>query len=516
MGTPPFSPQDPRWQARQARWQAKAARRQAKAQWRAQRNYYRAYWRGARRPTFIGPLVLIAIGVIALLISIGRLDAGQFWFWYAHWWPVLLIAMGGVLFVEYLLEWNRPWMGYRPSGGLIWLVLLLIFFGWVSREGRLVGPFSWQFDNNNFFNWLGPEHDNDVQRSYPLPGARPAVTIDDPRGDLTLTASTDGQMHVNAHEVVHRDSDQAAQRVFGELKPKVDFSPAGAVLTIAQEDGSSVDLTVQMPPGALVTVTAGHGDVVANGLAGLQVTGNDGDMKLSNIAGDVQAHMHHGDFSANSIQGRLLVDGTGDDVTVSDVRGSAAINGEFFGDIHLEQIGQAVQFHSSRTSLDIPHLDGSLSLGSGDLSVNRASGPIHIAAKSKDIEMTQIAGNADIDDSDGDVTLVAAQPLGNVQVTDRTGDVVVTMPENAGFTVTGSTSGDEDIHTDFPLKVTTANGRQTLEGTVGNGGVTLQLQTDHGDLELRKGSDMTLASETSGKAKHFHLPKGAKPKTSEE
>lgn len=516
MGTPPFSPQDARWQAKQARWAAKAARRQAKAQWRAQRQYYHGYWRGWHRPTFVGPAVLIGIGVIALLIEIGRIDAGQFWSWYSHWWPVLLIGLGALMMVEYALEWNRPWAGHRPVGGLAWLVILLIFLGWGSHEGRYVGPWAWQFNNNNFFSWLGPEHDNDVQMSYPLAMAQPAVTIDDPRGDLTLSASTDGQMHVSAHEVVHRDSSQGAQRVFDELQPKVDLSSGGAVVTVPEKDGALVNLTVQLPAGALVNLTAGHGDVTVDGLAGVQLTGNSGDVKLSDIAGDVQAHMHHGDFSARAIQGRVLIDGTGNDVTLSGIHGSAAINGEFFGDIHLEQIGQAVQFHSSRTSLDIPHLDGSLSLGSGDLSVNRASGPIRIAVKSKDVDLTQIAGDVEIDDTDGDVTLVGAEPLGNVQVTDRTGDVVVTLPENAGFTVTGSTSGDESIHTDFPLKVSSEGGRQTLEGTVGNGSVTLQLQTDHGDLDLRKGADGTLASAPPASAKHFRMPRGAKPKTSEE
>lgn len=516
MGTPPFTPQDPRWQARQARWADKAARRQAKAQWHAQRQYYRSYWRGARKPTFIGPLVLIAIGVIALLISIGRLDAAQFWGWYSHWWPVLLIAMGGVLLAEYLLEWNRPGMGYRPSGGLVWLVILLIFFGWVSHNGRLIGPFAWQFDgNNNFFSWMGPEHDNDVQMDYALQTAKPAVTIDDPRGDITLAASTDGKMHLTEHEVVHRKSDDDAQRVFDELKPKVDISSGGAAITVPEEDGSLANLTVQLPPGTLATITAGHGDVTVDGLSAVQVTSNSGDVKLNDIAGDVQAHMHHGDFSAHAIQGQVQVDGTGSDVTLSEIHGSAAINGEFFGDIHLEQIGQAVQFHSSMTSLDIPHLDGSMTLDHSDLSVSRASGPIHIVAKSKDIDMTQIAGDAEIEDSDGDVSLVAVAPLGNVQVSDRTGDVVVTMPENAGFTVSGSTSGDESIHTDFPLRVVSENGRQTLSGTVGNGGVTLRLQTEHGNLDLRKGEDRALTTPAPG-AKHFRLPHGAKAKTSEE
>lgn len=517
MSTPPFNPQDARWQAKQARWQAKAARRQAKAQWHAQKMYYRSYWRGWRRPTFVGPVILLAIGIIALLMETGRLDPGAFWGWYAHWWPVLLIGLGGVLLVEYLLDWNQPWHGRRPVGGLVWLVILLVFLGWISRNGRLVGPFAWQMDgNNDFFNWMGPEHDKDLQMNYALTAAKPTVTINNPHGDVTLGVSSDGQLHISAHEVVHRNSDTDAERDFNELKPKVDLSSGGALITVPQKNGASVDLTVQMPATATVNVTASHGDVTADGLASVLVTASHGDVKLDDINGDAQAHMDHGDFSAHSVQGHVLVEGSGDDVTLSEVQGAASLDGEFFGDIHLEQIGGAVHYHSSQTSVDIPHLEGALTLDSGDLNVNKAAGPVQISTQSKDIELTQIAGDVNIENSDGDVNLVTAAPLGNVQVTDRTGDVVVTMPESAGFSVTGNATSDEEIRTDFPLKVSSQGREQTIEGTVGRGGVQLQLHAEHGDLELRKGEDQTLTSTPPANAKHFRVAPGAKPKTSEE
>ncbi|MGB6131005.1 MAG: DUF4097 family beta strand repeat-containing protein [Acidobacteriaceae bacterium] len=517
--TPPYSPQqDPRWQARQARDTARAQRRQWKAQWHAQRQYYRGYWRGFRRPTFVGPVVLLAVGIVALLICTGHMGASQFWNWYAHWWPVLLIGLGGLLLVEYLLDWNRPWAARRSMSGLVWLVILLVCLGWISRNGRLVGPFGWEFDDgSSLFSWMGPEHDNDVQMDYTIQAAKPSVSIDNPHGDVTLTASSDGQMHVRAHEIVHRDSDQAAQRVFDELKPKVDVTGSGAVITVPQKDGASVDLTVQLPAAAYATVTANHGDVTADGLnGGVQVTSSHGDVKLDDIGGEALGHLDHGDFSAHNVQGRVLVDGRGDDVTLSGVRGSVNISGDFFGDIHFEDLGSDVHYHSSVTAIDIPHLDGSLTLDGSDLNVTRAVGPLHIATKSKDIDLTQIAGDAHIEDHDGDVDVVAAEPLGNLQIADHTGNVVVTMPESANFNVTGSTSSDESIRTDFPLKVATEGERQTLEGAVGHGGVQLQLDTDHGDLELRKGENITLSSEPPAGAKHFHLPAGTKPKTSEE
>jgi DUF4097 and DUF4098 domain-containing protein YvlB len=524
MGTTP-----PSWTSREARWQAKqAARAQRdawKAQARAQKDYYKSYWRGWHRPTFVGPLILLSIGVIALLMSTGKMDPVEFWGWYARWWPLLLIGMGGLLLAEHFLDWNRPWAGRRSMGGIVWLVILMICLGWVSREGHLMGPFSWEFsgdDHDNFWNWMGAEHDNDVQIDQVLTAAKPVVTIDDPQGDVTITASTDNTMHLRAHQMVHRDSDSEAQKLFAELKPKVEASGGGAVITVPEKQGARVDLTLELPAATFATITAGHGDVTADGLnGGVQVTDKHGEVKLEDIRGDAQGHLDHGDFSAHNVQGRVLVDGHGDDVTLSQIEGEVTINGDFFGDIHLEQIASALHYHSSQTTLDIPHLEGALTLDKSDLSVSQASGPVRVIAKSKDIDLTQIAGDAHIEDSNGDVNIVAVNPLGNIQITDHTGNVVVTMPESANFSVSGSTSADEQVRTDFPLKMSTDGGRQTLDGAVGHGGVQLQLETDHGNLELRKGDNTSLAltppkaPSPPGEPKHFKAP-AAPAKTDEE
>jgi DUF4097 and DUF4098 domain-containing protein YvlB len=243
------------------------------------------------------------------------------------------------------------------------------------------------------------------------------------------------------------------------------------------------------------------------------VTDNHGEVKLEDIGGDAQGHIDHGDFSAHNVQGRVLVDGHGDDVTLSQIAGPVTINGDFFGDIHLEQIGSDIHYHSSQTTLDIPRLMGALTLDKSDLSVSQAMGPVRVIARSKDIDLTQMAGDAHIEDSNGDVNMVMVNPLGNVQITDHTGNVIVTIPETANFSVTGSTSEDEAVRTDFPLKMATDGGRQTLEGSMGHGGVQLQLETDHGNLELRKGENGTLAltppkppAPPGAPAKHFKAP----------
>jgi hypothetical protein len=60
------------------------------------------------------------------------------------------------------------------------------------------------------------------------------------------------------------------------------------------------------------------------------------------------------------------------------------------------------------------------------------------------------------------------------------------LPENAGFTVDARSSRGE-FETDFPLNETKTGDDHVVQGNVGKGGSKLQLTTDHGTIEIRKG-----------------------------
>ncbi len=483
---PPYSPRDAR---RQARDYARAQRDQARAQ--------RQYWRGYRRSSITGPIVLVAIGIIALLVETGKLSGYQFWGWYNRWWPVLLIGVGLVLLGEYFLDRNSPYAGRRSAGGIVWIIILIAAFGAVNHYGTYHAPFSWNFgdDNNNdsddFFSMMGEEHNNDIQMDA-VAAANAAVNIQNPRGDVTITASSDDRMHVRAHQVVHSSSDSDARKTFEAVTPKLINSGASAVLSVEGRNNARVDLTVELPSGASTTVDAGRGDVTVEGLkTGSDVTASHGDVKFDNLGGNVHARMDHGDISAHQIAGDVTVDGHISDVTLSEVKGNVTLNGEFFGDTHLEQVGSAVRFHSSRTDLTIPKLQGDMTMDSSDLNINQAAGPVRIITRSKDIDLSQLSGDAHIENNNGDVNITTVAPLGNLQVSNRTGNISVTVPENASFSITASNS-DGDLHTDFPLNMTNSGDRKSAQGQVGTGGPHLELSTGHGDLQLRKGGPSSL------------------------
>jgi DUF4097 and DUF4098 domain-containing protein YvlB len=499
---PPYSPRDNRQQWKE--WQ------------RAQKDAARSrrfYWRYYHRPSIAGPVILLTVGIIALLMETGRLSAPRFWSWYGQWWPMLLIGIGLILLLEYFIDRNNPYAGRRSMGGFGFLILLLILGGWGTHAAHVWGPLSDQFSDNHddFWTMMGEEHDNDVQQDEAIsPNA--AVQIQNPRGDVTVTASADDKMHLRAHQIVHTSSDNDARKTFEAVTPKVINSGSSVVLSIEGRNNSRVDLTVELPSGASTTVNAGHGDITVEGLkSSSDVTASHGDVKFDNMGGNVHARMDHGDLSAHQITGDVTVDGHAGDVTLSDVKGNVTLNGEFFGDTHLEQVGSAVRFHSSRTDLAIQKLQGDLTMDSSDLNVNQAVGPVRIITRSKDIDLSQLGGDAHIENNNGDVNITTVMPLGNLQVSNRTGNISVTVPENASFAVTASNS-DGDLHTDFPLTMTNSDDRKSAQGQIGNGGPHLELTTGHGDLQLRKGGPVAPVAPPAppappAGAKHLRAPK---------
>jgi DUF4097 and DUF4098 domain-containing protein YvlB len=488
MGTPPqYPPQNPQYQPpqdprRQVRDWARAQRDQA----RAQRQYWRYYWRAGRRGSITGPIILLTVGILALLVEAGRLNGYAIWNWYAQWWPLLLIVVGLISLAEYFFDRDDPYARRRTGGGFVFLFVLLVLLGLGAHGAR---RWSRQFGDDNDFGFMfGEEHDNDIAIEQAA-AANGTVNVQDPRGGVSVTPSSDGQIHLRAHEVVHTSSDEQAHKEFDEIRPRLTASGSSTTINVPGRSAAGVDLTLEVPESSFVVINAGHGDVSVEGLKNnAEVTAGHGDVKFDNMGGDVHARMSEGDFSAHAIGGQVFVNGHADDVTLSEVKGQAVLDGEFFGDTHLEQMGGPVHFHSTRTQIDVPKLGGDLTLDSDDLSANQTGGPVRIVTHAKNIELTQTTGDLHIEDGDGDVNVTAAAPLGNIEILGHTGALSLTVPENANFSVSANTTEDDDLETDFPLNVITNGDEKQVAGMVGKGGVKLDLSTTHGNLELRKGS----------------------------
>src|SRR5580704_9743255 len=450
---------------------------------RAQR-YYR---RTLRPPSMLGPVVLIVVGVIALLVETNQLNAFHLWDWYIRWWPLLLIGVGLLSLGEWWLDGRRGNVGRRSHGGLVALIVCLAILGYVvSRTSHFHGMhlFGHGVEEDDVFSHMfGQQHDADRNLNRQIPAAA-LVDIQVPHGDVTVTPSGDDQIHVQAHQVVYASNDRAARRNLDALAPQLTINGTNVTLRAADASNGRADLTIEIPNGAVPTVTAGHGDVTIEGLAGdANVAAERGDVKVDNLGGGVHVHMSKGEFSAHAIQGELSLQGRLDDVSISDVQGRVALDGDFFGDTDLAHIAAPVHFHSSRTDLEVASIPGDLAIDSGDLQLNNATGPARISTSAKDVECTGITGDLHVEDGDGDISVGAIAPLGELQIHNRNGAIHLTVPQGAGFQ-RQATARNGDIDSKLDLPVQSAGSGQSISGKVGTGGPRVELVADHGDIEI--------------------------------
>jgi DUF4097 and DUF4098 domain-containing protein YvlB len=274
-----------------------------------------------------------------------------------------------------------------------------------------------------------------------------------------------------------------------------------------------VNLSVSVPKTAHVTVNAGWDSVTASGLgAGIDITAR-GDIHLSSITGPVVAHFIHGKhdvFAAQDVQGDVTLEGDVNDITVSNVKGGIAQNGDIPGDVSMENVAGPVHLHTSEATADAAELHGTLTMNDDDLRIIGAKGAVRVTTHSIDVDLSQIDGDSNVEDRDGNIRIELAGTYG-VEARNSKGNVEITLPPNASATVNGTTHNGE-VATDFPLAVS-GDEDKTVSGRIGSGAARIVLSADNGDLHIKKGSatppavSAAPAAPAPPNARHLKSPK---------
>ena len=507
---PPSGPfgYDPKTQARMAREQMKAQLRAQKAAFRAQRDLYRYQTRSAlmsnRRSSILTPLLILTVGVVILLLRLGRIQAGNFGDWYGRWWPILLVGAGIVLVAEWAIDQipssnGSPHVRRRVGGGAVFLLILLAltgasFQGFRDHQNLFTKGFV--FNGDDFNEFFGEKHEMSSTTEAPF-ATGSTLEIDNPHGDVSIVGkSGDDKIHITVNKQIYSSSDSDADSKGEQFTPHVDQNGSSVRVTMPSVNGAISDLDITVPDFADTTVTANHGDVAISGLhAPVNVTANHGGVELNSIVGAVTAHINHRDsnFAAHNITGNVSIQGHADDMTVTDVTGQTSLEGEFYGDTHFERLRGPVNFHTSRTQLSLLRLDGELNISPhSDLSGDQITGPTLLRTRSRNVTFDRIAGDIDVTNSDGSVDLTGAPPLGNVSVENKNGEVNLTVPDHANFSIEAETRGGE-ISNDLNLKSTNENNRASVSGTVGHGGPRIVVHTTHLDIGIHEKDTAPLA-----------------------
>jgi len=453
-----------------------------------------------RRRSLTGPLILIAIGVLFLLGTSHIVEASTLRHWFAHWWPLLLILWGVIRLAEYYSDQQSGYPTRRMGGGSIFLLIILIFVGlgftgWDKVDWQQWGE-NIQVDGDNPFEDMfgGETHqfNNSVEKDLPSNNATLRVLSD--AGDVTINTWDENKIKVDAAKKIRADESADASKYDSQTQPTIN-TEGNTVTVSANTTGAGAhfnvrsDLQIWVPHNVAVEVSTRKGDItVRDRNANVKATDAKGSITVEDIKGDVEADQRNkGDVHLARITGNVTMSGQVDDSSIADVSGEVKLTGDFYGDMQLSKLAKGFTFHSSRTELQMAKLDGDFSMNPGDLRANSLTGPVRLMTKSTDIHLDDLSGELRVEDSNGNVE-VHSKKLGPIDISNETGDVHVVVPDRTGFVVDIHTKTG-DFNSDFNnLRVEDNNGEKRVSGSVGSGGPTVKVNSQHGSIEIRKAS----------------------------
>lgn len=449
-----------------------------------------------RRRSIFGPVVLIALGILLLLVSSGRLSGREFFRLFADYWPVVLIIWGGIKLVEYLQARREgipaPGIG---AGGIVLLVFLILIGTAISAARRGMEHVNWngvrnnlEIDDDDFATMFGGnkyQYGDAVEKDFPANGNL-KVTLE--RGEINVVPSTDNKIHISVKKTLYADNEPEAKRISDGFTPNI--TVADNMMTVdALPRGDwkgRIDLQISVPKKAAVDLSTLHGSLSVTGRdAEVRTSSAGGDLTIEDVAGNVTSHLRSGSMNVRKVKGDVTLEGRGNEVHVTETSGKLNVQGEY-DSIEMGKIAKGVHFNSTRTEMEFGPLDGELNMSNGELRANSVAGPFRLATRSKDVELEDISGDIKIEDTNGSVQVTPRLPVANIDVTDRSGEVTLMLPGNGNFTVDASSQRGE-IESEFDLNNAQNPGHEShTTGTVGKGGPRVQVRNDHGTIHIRK------------------------------
>jgi DUF4097 and DUF4098 domain-containing protein YvlB len=442
-----------------------------------------------RRRSVFGGVLLILMGLVFLAQNFhGDFGfMGIFW----KWWPLLLILAGVSKLLDRLAA--RRTVEVPPhtiTGGELGLIVILILLGLgvgAAHRFQNGGYGAVEFPGSNEYSFS-----QDVPvKSVP---ANSHISIRTQRGDVVVRAEEVAAIQVIVKTRARGWSEDQARRLSSAVR--VAIAPDGdgyEVRPKGEGNRVSVDLEVHVPRQAMIVARTERGAVQVTGiLNSVSVTSGRGDVEVRDAGGDVDVNTRHGDVKIAGANGDVKLSGSGRDVDISDVAGSASVDGEFYDPIRLEKIAKGVHYLSQRTDLTVTQVTGRVELTSGGLEVTDAPGNLNLKTREKDITVENLGGRVRIENRNGNVTVRFAQPpKDDVEVMNQSAGITVTLPAKSSFDVHAEAkSGDIDSEFDVPsvTKISDNHGNTKLDGTVGTRGPQIRLKTTYGSISIRKAS----------------------------
>ena len=316
------------------------------------------------------------------------------------------------------------------------------------------------------------------------------IEVGNPRGDVEIGPSPDGQIHVTALKICRGRDDAEAKRLAAQLSVTAGVQGDRYVIQVTYP--KRVDIKV-----SFWDLFSGHADSDDFGQSHevklLLQAPTAIALELSSVSGDLASHGFTGTQRLRSTSGDCTVDAAGGTLDVETVSGDASVRGlgraqvrTTSGDIRSTLSGP-VDARAVSGDIDIEGVADSLVLAStsGDISVEKAPKSVSASTASGSIEILTAGGSVAARSTSGDVSVTRGGMLAGANVSSTSGSVELGLLPGLDASLE-LTTGSGEIECDVPV-VLLGHGRQSMNAKYGRGGAPVKAHTVSGDLHVTSG-----------------------------
>ena len=293
--------------------------------------------------------------------------------------------------------------------------------------------------------------------------------------------------------------DLKAERIAGALKANVqhggaEIRQAQGPLALMSRHG---DVLVEDVKGA-VDVQAEHGNVSLARVGATKATTTHGDIKADGVSGDLEARAEHGAVQASQVAGKAVIDTSYDGIEVKQVDGEARLTAEH-GGVSAEDVQGAVFAQASFDNVRLLRIgkDVEVTVDHGGLEAEDLAGAARVKVAGDDVSIRDFASSLDIEADRGSVELTPSGAIAHpLSVRTQHGGIVLRVPTGSGIDVELASVNGE-VQVDVPNWTAQRHEDSRTFGRVGNGGVPVKLDADHGDVRVFAAGLPVAAASTS-------------------
>lgn len=229
-----------------------------------------------------------------------------------------------------------------------------------------------------------------------------------------------------------------------------------------------------------------HGDITVNRVASLLASQRYGELAADDVSGELKLTGAHAGLSASHVGGRATVETSYRDVSLASVTGEVSVMAGHSA-VSVSDASGAVLVQTSYDDVTLAGISGpaDVTVDHGGLRAERVAGGIRARTSGDDVALEAFRGTVDVEARRGAVYLAPDGALSDsVRVTVVNGGIRFSVPPGSRFELEASVKRGRIETADLPGFVITESDGERLLGRMGEGGGSVKLVAEQGDVTL--------------------------------